>query len=224
MNHMLIKRMIYKDWYLNRWTILGYLGAGALAISLIAVGNETLFSAGSILLITVVIALGMHVVMSTVVGERTAQTLPFIISLPISLKDYTIAKIVANMVIFLIPWLTLLIAVLAVILGREALPDGLLPYTIIILTELLASYCFVLATALVSESVGWTIGATLFGNLFFQAFLAYVSRLPGIKATMLGDTITWNQPAILLLLGEVLAIMLLLGGTFLFQARKTDFI
>lgn len=224
MNYALIKRLIYKDWYLNRWTILGYIGAGVLAISLIAIGDELLFSAGNILLITVVIALGMHVVMSTVVGERTAQTLPFIISLPISPKDYTTAKILANMLIFLIPWLTLLIATLAVILGREALPDGLVAYTIIILTELFASYCFILATALISESQGWTIGATLFGNLFFQAFLYYVSQLPGIKATMERDTITWSQPAILLLLGEALAIVLLLGATFLFQARKTDFI
>ncbi len=224
MNYAVIKRLIYKDWYLHRWIILGYIGAGALAISLIAIGDELLLSAGNILLISVLIALGIHVAISTVVGERTEQTLPFIISLPISPKDYMTAKMLANMVIFLIPWLTLLIATLAVILGREALPDGLLPYTVIILTELLASYCFVLATALVSESQGWTIGATMVGNLFFQAFLYYVSQQPDIKATMGRDTITWSQPAILLLLGEVLAIVLLLGGTFLFQARKTDFI
>lgn len=222
MNYALIKRLVYKDWYLNRWTILGYIGAGALAIGLIAAGGERLLAAGNILLITVVIALGMHVVMNTVIVERAAQTLPFTISLPISPKDYTAAKMLANMAIFLIPWLTLLIATLAVILRREALPDGLLPYTVIILTELFASYCFVLATALVSESQGWTIGATLVGNLFFQAFLANVSQIPSIRATMAGDTITWSQPA--LLLGEALAIVLLLGGTFLFQARKTDFI
>lgn len=224
MNHAVIKRLIYKDWYLNRWTILGYLSAGVIAIGLIAMGNERVLSAGNILLITVVIALGMHVVMSTVIGERTTQTLPFLISLPISIKDYTTAKIFANILIFIGPWLTLLIATLAVILGRDALPDGLVIYTIIILTELFASYCFVLATALVSESQGWTIGATLVGNLFFQAFLSYVSQVPAIQATMNVDTITWNQTSILFLLGEALAIVLLLGGTYVFQARKSDFI
>lgn len=224
MNYAVIKRLIYKDWYLNRLTILGYLSAGVIAIGLIAMGNERVLSAGNILLITVVIALGMHVVMSTVIGERTTQTLPFLISLPISIKDYTTAKIFANILIFLGPWLTLLIATLAVILGREALPDGLIIYTIIVLTELFASYCFVLATALVSESQGWTIGATLVGNLFFQAFLSYVSQIPAIQATMNVDTIAWNQTSILFLLGEALAIVLLLGGTYVFQARKSDFI
>ncbi|GAA5531534.1 ABC-2 transporter permease [Herpetosiphon gulosus] len=224
MNYAVIKRLIYKDWYLIRWTILGYLSAGVLAVSCIATGNERLISVGNILLLTVVIALGMHVVITTVVGERATQTLPFLISLPISTKDYTTAKILANMLIFLVPWLTLLIAIVGVILGRDSLPDGLIPYTIIIQTELLVSYCFVLATALVSESQGWTIGATLAGNLFFQAFLSYVSQLPGITATIGLDTITWNQSAILLLVGEALAIVVLLVGTFLLQARKTDFI
>ena len=42
--------------------------------------------------------------MATVVEERTDQTLPFVMSLPISAAEYTTAKILANLLIFLIPW------------------------------------------------------------------------------------------------------------------------
>jgi ABC-2 type transport system permease protein len=224
MNVQMVKRLILKDWYFQRWTIVAYLAAGALALTLLGNWGEAWFFAGSVLLITVLIALGIHIAMVTVVQERTDQTLPFVMSLPISPREYTTAKILANLLIFLIPWLALSLGTLAVIAGRAGVPDGLIPFAVLLLVEIFAGYCLLLAIALVSESQGWAIGAIVFGNLFFQGFMYHVSHIPAIAATMKGDGIRWSQPAVTLLLSEIAVIALLLGFTFFFQGRKTDFL
>lgn len=224
MNASIVKLLILKDWYFLRWPILGYLGAGALALALLSAGREGAFFAGSILLMTVLISAGIHVAMATVVQERTDQTLPFVMSLPISPRDYTVAKILANVLIFLVPWLVLLLGTLFLIVLLVDVPDGLIPFTVLLLTELFLGYILVLAVALVSESQGWAIGAIVFGNLFFQAFMYIVSHMPSIAATIEGPVAVWNGPAVGLLLSEIAAIVLLLGLTFYFQNRKTDFL
>ena len=224
MNTVMVKRLILKDWYFQRWAIGGYLAAGALALFLLATGGDGAFYAGSILLLTVLITVGIHLAMVTIVQERTDQTLPFVMSLPISPKEYTTAKILANVLIFLIPWVALVIGSFAVIAGRPEVPDGLIPFTAIILTEIFMSSVLILAVALVTESQGWAICAIVFGNLLLQAVMYYVSHIPSVAAAIKGPRIVWDQPVITLLLAEIAVILLLLGLTFWLQSRKTDFI
>jgi ABC-2 type transport system permease protein len=223
-DYAMVKRLILKDWYFLRWAILGYLAAGALALFLICLGGEASFYVGSILIFTVLIAVGIHLPMATIIGERKEQTLTFVMSLPISPREFTLAKVMANLLIILVPWIAITFGSLAVLASRAKLPAGLIPFAAVALTELLVSACLLLAVALVSESQGWTVGAMVFGNLFFQGFLYWLSHVPGIAATMAGRTAVWSSAAVILLLAEAAAVALLLGLTFFFQSRKTDFI
>jgi ABC-2 type transport system permease protein len=220
----MVKLLILKDWYFLRWSIAGYLAAGALALFLVGAGNEASVYIGSTLLITILIALGIHLAMATVVQERTDHTLPFLMSLPISPRDYTTAKVLANMIIFLIPWLTLTFGSMAVIAGRKTLQDGLIPFVAVLMGEIFVSYCLILATALVSESQAWTIGVMVTLNLAFQGFLYFASHQPTIARVMKGDAVVWPPAVLALLAAELAAILLTLGLTFFFQARKTDFL
>ncbi|HYF64715.1 MAG TPA: ABC-2 transporter permease [Herpetosiphonaceae bacterium] len=224
MNYPMVRRLILKDWYFNRWSIAGYLIAGALALAIVGLGNDVAFTAGSIVLVSVLIAVGIHLAMATVINERSQHTLPFVMSLPISAREYTLAKVLANVLIFLVPWTTMVIAAVILIASRAALPDGLIPFVVIMLTEILVSTCLILAVALVTESQAWTVCAVVFGNLFFQAFLYYVAHLPSVARAIATDSAAWNSAEIALLGGEVAAIAGLLGLTFWFQSRKTDFI
>ncbi len=224
MSTFMIKRLILKDWDLLRGTLLLYLAAGAVALGLVAQGSEATFYAGSILIITILFALGIHVAMLTVVVERTEHTLPFVMTLPISLGEYTTAKIVANLLIFLIPWTAITVGTFAVLAGRTGFPAGLIPFSLLVLMETFASYVLILAVALISESQGWTIGATVVGELFLQVIMYVASHDSTIAATMKGNRIVWSPPAVHLLLGEVGAIVVLLGLTFWLQSRKTDFL
>jgi ABC-2 type transport system permease protein len=221
-NNLMVKRLILKDWYFLRVPIIGYLAAGAVAVLLMANGGEGAFFAGSILLITILISVGIHVAMATVVNERKEQTLPFVMTLPISYMEYTTAKILANLLIFLLPWTALLIATLALFTMANA--GGIIPFTLLLVTEIFASYCLLLSVALVSESQNWAIGAMVFGNLFLQAFMYWVSHIPSIARTMKGHVAVWSPAVVTILAVEIAIILLLLGATFFFQARKTDFI
>lgn len=224
MNYAMVKHLVLKDWYFMRWAILAYSVAGLFAIGLTAMGTDASSYAGSILLITVMIAIGFHLVMVTVVAERTEHTLPFIMSLPISPMEYTTAKIGANLLIFMVPWLTLTTGTLF-LLGTEGARSGaLIPFSLIILTELLAAYVLVLTIAVVTESQGWTIGVLVLTNLFFQGFLYWVSHMPSIAAGMKGRGAVWNQTVVTLLSVEVAVSILLIVMAFLLQARKRNFL
>ena len=151
-----------------------------LAVALLGTGSEGAFYAGSVVLVSVLITAGIHLAFATVLLERKEQTLAFVMSLPISAREYTTTKIVGNVLMFLIPWVTLVVASDAVILGADSLPDGLIPVTIVVLTEIFVSTCLLLGVALVSESQGWTIATLVAGNLFFNFFLYGVFRIPAI--------------------------------------------
>lgn len=223
-NSGMVRRLILKDWYFQRRAVLIFLAIGAVALALVATGGEGSFYAGSVLLLTVLISVGIYGPMATVVEERKQQTLAFVMSLPISIREYTTAKVLANLLAFLVPWSALLLGTLLVIQGRDALPNGLIPFATLVLVEILASGCLILAVALVSESMGWTIAAIIFGNLSLQGFLYYVSHLPSIAAAMKGPVAHWGSAEIGLLAALVASIGVILGLTFFLQARKTDFL
>ena len=224
MNTSIVKKLILKDWHFLRVPIVGYLAGSALALVLISLGGAGAFFAGLVVLITVLIAVGIHLAMTTVLGERKEQTLPFIMSLPISYMEYTTAKILANLLMFLIPWSAVVFAI--VVLFTMGNAEGGIPFMVLLVTELFAAYALLLAVAIVSESQSWTIGAMCFGNLFLQAFLYWLARdrSIGLDYTAKIHVAIWSPTAITVLTVEIALILLLLGGTFFFQARKKDFI
>lgn len=224
MSYAMVERLIYKDWYFNRWGITTYVAAGLLALIPIAVGGKGAFYLGSIVLITALISVGIHLAMVTVIHERSEHTLPFVMTLPISAIEYTTAKIVANVMIFLAAWVVLVVGTLGVIAGRAAIPDGLIPFALVVLFQLLVGYVLLLAMALVSESQGWAICGIILGNFLLQGVMFWISNVPAIAQDMKSDSIAWRQPIPALLGGELAVIVLLLVLTFYLQSRKTDFL
>ncbi|HEV7767509.1 MAG TPA: ABC-2 transporter permease [Thermoanaerobaculia bacterium] len=224
MNYFMVKRLILKDWYFQRGPIAAYTAGGLLALAFIALGSEASFYAGTVLLLTVMITMGIHLAMVTVVQERSDHTLPFIMTLPISPKEYTTAKILANLSLYLIPWATLTIAALLLFSSEGARDGALIPFTSIVLTQLLASYCLLLTVAIVSESQGWTITAMAIANLFLQGFLYWLNHQPNIARGMKGHGAVWDQMSVTLIVVELLVSVLLLSLAFVLQSRKRDFV
>lgn len=220
----MIPKLIAKDWTFQRGPIATILAGGLAALYFLGTGGTGSFYLGSILLITVVIGLGIQLAMATVVEERTQGTLPFLLSLPVSPREYTIAKIAANLLIFLAPWTFLLLGTFAVIAGSASVPDGLIPYAALLMGEMFVGYVIVLAVAIVSESQGWTIGAIIATNLLFQACLYGFSHMPTLAGTLEHNVIHWSPLVLSILGGEVFVIFALLGLTLYLQGRKTDFV
>ena len=224
MNWSMVKHLVLKDWHFQRGPIGAYTAAGLLGLGIVCLGTDWSFYAGTVLFLTFMITIGIHLAMVTVVNERTEQTLPFIMSLPISPKEYTAAKVLANLSIFLVPWLTLTVLA-ALILGSEGARSGaLVPFATIALTYILASYIVVLTVAIITESQGWTLVVMGTTNLLLQFFLYWVSHMPSISRGMKGHGAVWNQTAITLLIAEIALSVVFIGLAFSFQARKRDFL
>ena len=225
MNIAMVKRLIWKDWYLNRAAILFSLIGGMVTLALVASshGSNIVMILGLIVIVTILIGMG-SMVMASAVTERKQQTLPFVMSLPISYVEYTTAKIVGSLLIFLVLWTVMLVDILATILLAPGFPHGLIPFVVIMSVEILMSTCLVTAVAVTTESQGWTVGVAQVGALSLNGIGWWIVRFPDIGGAMRSATVRWSGTATALLSTELAAIALLLAITFFIQARKKDFI
>jgi ABC-2 type transport system permease protein len=221
----MVRRLIWKDWYLNRMGILASLIGGVTTLALVAAmhASQVALILGVIVVVTILIGMGAMVMMSAAV-ERKQQTLPFVMSLPISYLEYTTAKIVGGMMIFLVLWVGLVIEVVATILLAPGFPHGVIPFVVIMSVEILMSTCLITAVAVTTESHGWAVAATQVGAISLNGIGWSIVRLPEIGGNMNSATVRWNGTETAMLAAELALIVLMIVITFFVQARKKDFI
>lgn len=224
MNTKMIGILIRKDLRLLLVPVLFYLAVGVVSIGMMGVERHAWFYAGSILLITALIGLGFHPTMATIVGERKEQTLAFVMSMPITPADYTWSKVAANLLMFFVPWALLLVACASLIVARPSMPDGLIPYAVILFGAIAAGAVLILAVAIATESLQFTIATQIVCNLAFQAVMYAASNATGIKANMKGETIVWNASVYQFIGTELAIAAVALAAMLWLQSRKTDFI
>lgn len=223
MNYAMVRRLILKDWYLNRAMILISVPAGLGALALILTGSKAAFMLSIVLIGTDVFFVGAQLATVSTVNERKEQTLAFVMSLPVSWREYTGAKILANLILFLILWLPLTAGAIGVLLLPGA-THGLIPYAAIMAVEMLLSICLIVAAGIITESQVWTTVGILVSSLGLNGFGYFFAHLRGISPEMWRVQMHWTPTAWIVLLVEVLMVPLLLGLTFFIQSRKTDFL
>jgi ABC-2 type transport system permease protein len=224
MNYTMIRRLILKDWYLHRWEILGSLAGAAAAMAFVVFCGTAGFYIGITLLITVLVVVGAQLAVSSSVTERKEQTLAFIMSLPISYGDYTTAKLLSNLLIFLIPWTAISLASAAILLLAPGATHGLFPFTAIMCVEILLNTCLISCVAIMTESQVWTTTALIIGNVAVNIVGYLVAHLRPIAAGLTSHNIAWTSAATMCLLGELVLIALLFTLTYFVQGRKTDYL
>jgi ABC-2 type transport system permease protein len=223
MNYAMVRRLIVKDWYLNRWMIIASVPAGLASLAIVLTGKQVAFLVSIILLCMVIIGVGAQLVIVTTVNERREQTMAFIMSLPVSWREYTAAKILANLILFLIPWLALTAGAIGILFLPGA-THGLIPYIAIMSVEMLVTTCLLIAAGVITESQAWATVAIFFSSLGFNVFGYVFAHTRGISPQMWGAQMHWTPAAWTVLLAELLLVPLLLGLTFFVQSRKTDFL
>ena len=225
MNWSMVRRLIWKDWYLNRAGILFSLTGGLVTLGLVAAsrGSQIAVILGIIVVVTILIGMGA-IVMASIVAERKQQTLPFVMSLPISYWEYTTAKILGSLLIFLVLWTAMLASMVATILLAPGFAHGLIPFVVIMSVEILMSTCLVITVGVATESQGWTVGAAQVGALSLNGIGWWIVRFPDIGRAMTSATMRWSSTATALLAAELAAIALMMAFTFFVQSRKKDFI
>src|SRR5690606_4590883 len=116
MSASIVGRLIAKDLYLLRPMMIGALVIGGIGVAVLPFG-ETEFLVGWVILFITVLLLGIFSTTLGVITERKEKAHLFVLTLPTSPTQYTLAKLAANGIAFLVPWTLLSVAALSVIVA-----------------------------------------------------------------------------------------------------------
>lgn len=235
MNTRVILRLIAKDCSLMRLPIAAYT-VTALTGLILAAGSGAARSAGVTLALNVLIGVSFHVMLGPVLGERERKTLAFVMSLPVTPRDAAVAKLLSAFVLFLIPATVAATALVFLspvdVFAAMAASDrsvlshvgGWMGYYGLLLGAWCLFFSVVLAAAIVTESIGWTI-AVLTGLIFvFGNFVLQLAPKLGWVGRYLRELVR-GGPALLATLGvEAAGIALVVAVMLMLQGRKTSFV
>ncbi|MEN1726930.1 MAG: hypothetical protein AAGJ52_00695 [Pseudomonadota bacterium] len=219
----MIWRLARKDMDLVSWPMLGYLALVVVSALFMSVEHIVAFNAGAVMLISTIIVVGAQLIFGLVIGERKEQTLAYMLSLPVSPKQYSAAKLLVTVGVYLGAWLIVLFATLVTIQLKDTIPDGLMPFAIIIMQWLFIGYLVVLGTAILTESEGWTIVSMTIANVSVSIFIFAIAAIDDIGRHIFDAEPVWNAAAARLMGLSMIAIILMVLTIGAIQSRKTDF-
>lgn len=222
MNTQAVQILFLKDLFLSRWPLFGYFIGGLASAGIACLPGETFGFIGFILMVTVTIASGIHLIGTLLLAESIDHTRTFIMTLPVSLLDYSLAKIAVMITTFLIPWTTMLaLLTIATFVAPEGKP-GALAFLALMFLFMLATFAVQLVTAVVTESVGWTICVLVFCNVLLNLFLKSVREHAVISELITSDSLHWPPVVLWILAGELAVVGVAIGGALYMQTRRRD--
>lgn len=222
LNQPLIRLLVVKDWQLFQKQLAAHVLAGIVALALLGLARPWAFYLGSLLLIIVLVAGSCMSISNSLLVERKEQTLAFVMSLPVSPLNFTLAKMAGNLLTFGVPYLVLLLGTLVVILTTP-LPDGLVVFTVLLFGHILLAYSVSLMVAMQVESEGWNIFAMIASNLLINPLIMLLGQIDAIAKPSGGEVIVWSLPAVAILSTQLLLSLAALGFTLWWHGRKTAF-
>jgi hypothetical protein len=223
MNRSVVRHLIFKDWRLHRYQVVLSAAAGAAALVLFQMKREIPTVLGAVWFFIALIVLASMLPITNVLNERKKQNLAFLMSLPLSSKQYTMAKIGSTFGMFLVPWLALLAGALSLI-GARGFPHGTIPIAVALAGLVLVGFSMIATVAIVSESEGWTTGATIVCNSSYGIAWYLIVRVPETAKEMASPVAVWSARMLTILAVECLLIALSLGLTFYLQSKNRDFV
>lgn len=219
----MIKLLVIKDWQIYQKQLAAYMAGMLLALSLVGMGKPWSFAVGSLLLLVLLTVIGQFLIQTSLVTERKEQTIPFIMSLPVTPMDFYWGKLLANLAIYLVPF-TLVAGGSAVLVLTTPLPDGLLVYFMLTFCFMLMCFCVTLAVAIAVESEVWIMFTMMALMTLIGPYLYGIGRVASIGTNLNTNNIVWSAPVVGLLTGELILIAIVLGVTSWIHSRKTSFL
>jgi ABC-2 type transport system permease protein len=159
-----------------------------------------------------------------IMNERKEHSLLFVLSLPLSIRDYVLAKQVGLALSFAIPWLVSSAAALTFVLVHPDAPDGLLPYLVLLCVFLFTNYSLVLCGGLHARSDALMSTTIIVTNMAVTLFMFLIGGLHDISAHMWGPVPVWNSTFWTLLSIELVTVVIAFALPYFVAARRRDFI
>jgi hypothetical protein len=221
--NIVTRKLIGKELYVNRWLIACGAVAGVASILLAGTGKIG-FNVGALTWITTIVAVGVMLAVYGIQNERKENSLLFVLSLPLSVADYVRAKQIGLGLCYLLPWVASSIAAIALVVVKQDIPDGLLPYVVLLVTFLLTNFSLVLCGTLHTTSEGMVSAVIIVTNMAVTLFMFMVGGLSEISGHMWGAVPVWNRAFWTVLAVELVTLALAFTLPFFVAARRRDFI
>lgn len=215
--------LVRRELHLNRWLIAGAIVAGLFSVSLASMGSVG-YNIGTLMWLTVIVACGVILPMYGIHQERKDHSLLFALSLPLSGADYARVKMLGLLSCFGIVWFVLSAGAVVVVLAAPVIPDGLLPFVVLICGFLITNFSLVLCGSLLMTSEALVAAVVIVTNMAVTLFLFLVGSLPGINTYMRGAEPVWNSTVWTVLLVEAAVLTLALTLPLFVISRRRDFI
>jgi ABC-2 type transport system permease protein len=223
MNRSIVLRLMMKDWYLSR-TLLAVVGVlGAVSIASLYLRQNVTSVLGMFVSLFAVMFLGILLPTQTIVNERMRQTLPFVMSLPVSPMQYTTAKVLANLSAFSALWLPIAVGMIGTVAGTRVY-GGLIPLMVLAAFAPFVTFALVVAVAIVTESQPGSVAAHTASNIGNGLAWYFIERSPGFWENVRSPVAIWNPTMVSILTIDIVTIVVALTLTFYLQSKKTDFI
>jgi ABC-2 type transport system permease protein len=219
---LVMRKLILKDLYLNRWLLLGAVVAGVASLVMMS-WSRLGYTIGNVCYITTIVALGIVLAMYGILQERKDRSFLFALSLPLSTAQYVRSKTLGALATFLIPWTLLSVGSVVLNAASPAIADGMIPVAIITSLFFLANFCIVIAAVFAVSSDALVAGVVIVTNMCVTFFIILVNSVPAIARDMKVDAVVWNTPTLLILAIEILTISIMLAIPFFVHSRKRDF-
>jgi ABC-type transport system involved in multi-copper enzyme maturation permease subunit len=222
LNTPVVRLLVAKDWQLFQKQLAYYVLAGLVALCFLGLARPWAFYVGSLMLLIVMVSAACFSISTSLMVERKEQTLAFVMSLPVSPLDFTVSKLVGNLLTFAVPFVLLLGGALAVVM-LTPLPDGLFVYALLIFAYILFAYAISLAVAMSVESEGWATFAMIGSMVMINPYMMALSQVPEISDRISVDAVEWTLPAAAILATLAVLSLAVIGITTWFHARKPAF-
>jgi hypothetical protein len=219
-----IGQLVWKDIQLHKFHIAFTTILGACSLALLLLRSEPATVVGSVLFLISVIISGSRLPNTNILDERKKQTLPLLMSLPISCAQYTTAKLAGTVAMFLIPWLILVAAAAWMIGIVGVLPAGVMPMALILAALPFVGLSIIMAVALVLETENWVMATSMVSNTSYGLTWYFITRTPALMRDLDNRQAVWNSAVVTFLGSELTLVALTLALTYYLQSRKRDFV
>lgn len=217
------RKLIAKELHVNRWFLAGAAAAAVLS-AIVCTFGQTAYNVGGLTWLTTVIAMGVMLAIYGVMHERKEKSLEFVLSLPLSVREYVRAKIAGLLLCFTLPWLVASMSAVVLVVADPDIPDGLLPYVVLLCGFLLANFALVLCGAMHVTSEAAVAALIIVTNMFVSIFMFTIGALPGVKEFMYGTTPVWNSTFWAVLAIEFAVFSIAIALPLVIAGRRRDFI
>ena len=221
--NIVVRKLVAKELYVNRWMLIG--GSIAAALSTVAATfGQMAFNLAALTWLTTIIALGVMLAIYGVQNERKENSLQFVLSLPLSVREYVSAKIAGLALSFLGPWLVATLSAVALILLDTDVPDGLLTYVLALCGFLLVNFSLVVCGAMHFRSESAMVAVIIVTNMLVSVYMFTIGTAEGLRQHMGAPAPVWNSTFFTVVSVEFVLFLVAITLPMATAARRRDFL